>query len=286
MYGTIAGSSVNIAGACRALGVSKSGYYTWLGQKPRQPRDMELRNEMQNIAVEFPRYGYRRMAVELHRRGFAANRKKVLRLMRQDSLLCARRLFKPATTSSDHSFHVYPNLARCMDVTGLNQLWVADITYIRLEAEFVYLAVIMDVFSRRCIGWDIDRSIDAQLALNALSMALQDRKCAELSGLVHHSDQGVQYACEEYASRLEQAGIAISMSRKANPYDNAFAESFIKTLKCEEVYLNEYESFGDAHDNVKRFIEDVYNVKRIHSGIGYRTPLEVEKEVGLKGKVS
>ena len=288
MYRTIRDSNTELdtAGACMALAVSKSGYYMWLSKAPAANNDMPLRDEMQKIATEFPRYGYRRITAELRRRSYAVNHKKVLRLMRQDSLLCARRLFKPATTDSNHNLRVYPNLAKDMQVTGLNHLWVADITYIRLETEFVYLAVIMDVFSRRCIGWELSSNIDAQLVLNALDMALENRNGADLSGLVHHSDQGAQYACAEYVGRLRSRGISLSMSGKGNPYDNAFAESLIKTLKCEEVYLNEYESFSDAYRNLKRFIEDVYNVKRIHSGIGYRTPFEVEKEVGLKRTVA
>lgn len=269
--------------ACSALGVSRSGYIDWLKhEQTMDPFEMKVRNEMQNIALEFTRYGYRRMAMELRRRGFAVNHKRILRLMRQDNLLCAKRLFKPVTTNSSHSFRTYPNLARDMEVAGLNQLWVSDITYIRLPSDFIYLAAIIDVFSRRCIGWELDRSLDSRFALNALHMALMSRKRMDLSGLVHHSDQGVQYASDEYVDILEKHGIRISMSRKANPYDNAFMESFIKTLKYEEVYLCEYESYNEAHANIKRFIEDVYNRKRLHSSIGYLPPNEFEKAVCLK----
>lgn len=201
--------------------------------------------------------------------------------MKGDNLLCVKRVFKPATTNSNHSFPVYPNLTEGLKVTGLNQLWVADITYIRLLTEFVYLAVIMDVFSRKCIGWALDRSIDALLTQNALHMALRNRQGSDLSGLIHHSDQGVQYASAAYVSLLKEKGIRISMSRKGNPYDNAFAESFIKTLKCEEVYLREYETFREAHTDIRQFIEDVYNAKRLHSGIRYKAPNELEKEVSL-----
>jgi putative transposase len=271
---------VNIGSACSALGVSRSGYVKWLKSEPSD--NMELRDELQTIAVEFPRYGYRRMTMELKRRGFGVNHKRVLRLMREDNLLCAKRFFRPMTTDSSHSLRTYPNLAKGMAVTDLNQLWVADITYVRLLAEFVYLAVVIDVFSRKCIGWELDRRIDSRLALNALEMALSERGESELSGLVHHSDRGVQYAATDYVETLTDNGIRVSMSRKGNPYDNAFAESFMKTLKYEEVYLCEYESFSEARENIDRFIGEIYNRKRLHSSIGYLPPDEFEKEVILK----
>lgn len=276
---------LSINRACSCLDVSRSGYNGWLRRQHSHVSDlfeMKLKDEMQKIAVEFPRYGYRRMTKELQRRGFQANHKRVLRLMREDNLLCAKRLFRPVTTDSNHSLRVYPNLAKDLEVTGLNQLWVADITYIRLIGEFVYLAVVIDVFSRRCIGWDLDRNIDTQLALNALDMSFSKRRDIDLSGLVHHSDQGVQYAANDYVDRLKEYRIRISMSRKGNPYDNAFAESFIKTLKYEEVYLREYESYDEAKRNIREFIEEVYNEKRLHSSIGYSTPNEFEMEVNLK----
>jgi transposase InsO family protein len=188
-------------------------------------------------------------------------------------------MFRPQTTDSNHNLRTYPNLAKDMKVTDLNQLWVADITYIRLMNDFIYLAVLMDVFSRKCIGWELDRYIDTTLALNALGMALSNRNGMGLSGLVHHSDQGVQYASNDYIDLLNENNIQPSMSRKGNPYDNAFAESFIKTLKYNEVYLKEYETFDEAYQNIQQFIEEVYNQKRIHSSIGYKTPNEYEKEV-------
>lgn len=269
---------LNLDLACSALGVSRSGYARWL-KRGQCPVEMELRNELQNVAVEFPRYGYRRMAAELKRRGFTVNHKRVLRLMREDNLLCVKKLFRPMTTDSNHGLLVYPNLAKGVAVTDLNQLWVADITYIRLLAEFVYLAVIVDAFSRKCIGWELDRNIDSRLALNALDMALSGRGSMDLSSLVHHSDRGVQYAAGDYVGRLTGNGIRISMSGKGNPYDNAFAESFIKTLKYEEVYLCEYESFSEARTNIGRFIEEVYNKKRLHSSIGYLPPDEFENVI-------
>ena len=267
--------------ACCILGVNKSSYYKWddtQTQSPDQqdPHEMELRNEIQKIAVEFSCYGYRRITRELRRRGYKVNHKPVLRIMGEDNLLCIRKKFTPRTTDSEHNLPVYPNLAKDIDVTAVNQLWVADITYIRLVKEFVYLAVILDVSSRKCVGWELSRDIDTQLTLNALNKALTNRGGADLSGLVHHSDQGVQYAAHDYINQLNKSGIQISMSRKGNPYDNAFAESFIKTLKYEEVYLKEYESFDGAYMNIEEFIEEAYNEKRLHSSIGYLPPNEFE----------
>jgi putative transposase len=274
------GSTLGIDRMCKALGLSRSSYYEWDNRMhlPDQqyPYEMMLRNEIQKIAIEFPSYGYRRVTIELNRRGYKANHKHVLRIMEADNLLCIKKKFIPRTTDSDHSFRVYPNLAENLEVTNINQLWVADITYIRLVKEFVYLAVILDVFSRKCIGWGLSRDIDTHLTLNALKRALENRRDMDFSGLVHHSDRGVQYASDDYINHLKDRGIKISMSRKGNPYDNAFAESFIKTLKYEEVHLKEYESFNDAYINIKEFIEKVYNEKRIHSSIGYSTPKEFE----------
>jgi transposase InsO family protein len=199
--------------------------------------------------------------------------------MSEDNLLCLKKRFKPQTTDSNHSLRVYPNLAKDLEVSTVNQLWVADITYVRLVQEFVYLAVILDAYSRRCLGWELSRNIDTQLTLNALEKALENRRGTDLSGLIHHSDRGVQYAAQDYMSRLMENNVQPSMGRKGNPYDNAYAESFIKTLKYEEVYLKEYDSFSDAYYDIEEFIEAVYNEKRIHSSIGYKTPNEYEKEV-------
>jgi putative transposase len=276
-------NQISISRGCSVLEVSRSGYYKWIGQNGTHcsdPEEMKLKNEIQAIAIDFPRYGYRRITIELHRRGFEVNHKVVYELMRIDNLLCLKKQFVPRTTDSEHNLPVYPNLASDLVVTGVNQLWAADITYIRLVREFVYLAVIIDVFSRKCIGWKLGRDIDTKLALAALDMALEDRKDMGFLNLIHHSDQGVQYASWEYVERLKENGIKISMSRKGNPYDNAFAESFIKTLKYEEVYLWEYETYDEAHKNIKKFIEVVYNKKRVHSSIGYVTPEEFEKSEG------
>jgi len=229
---------ISISRGCSALGVSRSGYNKWYRQYQTHcsdPEEMKLKNEIQAIAIDFPGYEYRRITIELHRRGFEANHKVVYELMKIDNLLCIKKQFVPKTTDSEHNLPVYLNLTKDLVVIGLNQLWAADITYVRLVREFVYLAVIIDVFSRKCIGWKLGRDIDAKLALAALDMALEDRKDMGISNLIHHSDQGVQYASWEYIDRLKENEINISMSRRGNPYDNAFAESFIKTLKYEEV---------------------------------------------------
>lgn len=279
---------VPLSEACSLLGVSRSGYYDWADRDGATPVvdefEMKLKDEIQKISLKFTKYGYRRTKVELFRRGFLANGKRVLRMMREDNLLVVRHAFKPVTTDSNHNLPIYQNIARDLDITGLNQLWVADITYVQLLNEFVYLAVILDVFSRRCIGWNLSRNLDTQLTMGALKMALRRRRNCDLTGLVHHSDQGVQYASNVYVECLKSQGIRISMSRRGNPYDNAFAESFIKTLKCEEVYLTEYLSFQDALDNIGKFIEKVYNKKRLHSSIGYKPPEEFEMEVTLSSE--
>lgn len=235
---------------------------------------MEIRDEMQKIALEWPTYGYRRMTIELQRRGFDVQYKRVLRIMREDNLLCVRRRQFAVTTDSRHNRPVYPNLARSMEVTGINQLWVADITYIRLRSEFVFLAVVLDACSRRVIGWSLGRTLEAQLAITALRMALTTRQPP--AGLVHHSDRGVQYACHDYTDMLKQHQAKISMSRKGNPYDNAACESFMKTLKYEEVYRMEYRDFHDAHTSIGEFLERVYNQRRLHSALGYVPPAEFE----------
>lgn len=274
------GSQIPIHRAARLLGVSRCGFYKWLVQSKKEPvnvrTDIDVRNELQQVAVEFPAYGYRRMTAELRNRGYRVNHKRVLKLMREDNLLCVRKRFKPKTTDSDHNLRLYPNLINDLRITRLNQVWASDITYIRLPREFAYLAVILDLFSRRCIGWNLDRSLYTELALNALTMAIEKRWNENLQGLIHHSDQGVQYASKEYIECLDVHGIQISMAAQGNPYDNAFVESFIRTLKYEEVYLNEYETFSDALENISSFIEDVYNKKRLHSSLGYRSPIDFE----------
>jgi transposase InsO family protein len=270
------------------MDVSRSGYSMWLRRPAPQPdpHEMNMRAEIQDIALAYPYYGYRRITAELRNRGTLVNRKRILRLMREDNLIRVKTAFKPQTTDSNHTLRVYPNLARNVEVTALNQLWVADITYIRLEREFVYLAAVLDIYSRRCVGWALSRYIDTQLTLDALDKALACRQGTELTGLIHHSDQGVQYASRDYIDRLKEQGIQPSMSRRGNPYDNAFAESFMKTLKYEEVHMQEYMDFDDAYRNIRTFIEEVYNAKRLHSGIGYMAPNECERRANLSAQVA
>jgi len=260
---------------CRLALVSRAGFYRWRNAPPVSDPDVDLRDEMQRIAVEFGCYGRPRMTAELQDRGWQVNHKRVRRIMREDNLLCLRkRKFVVATTDSNHSRPVYPNLAGAMTVTGINQLWVADITYIRLEWEFAYLAVVLDAFSRRVIGWALDRTLEDELTLGALDMALEQRSPAP--GLVHHSDRGIQYASGDYTALLKQRQITISMSRKGNPYDNAFCESFMKTLKYEEVHRQEYRDLDDARASIGYFLERVYNQQRLHSALGYRAPAKFE----------
>ena len=260
---------------CTLAQVSRAEFYRFPQDSPGPKPDLELRDALQRIALEFPCYGWPRMTAELKRRGWDVNHKRVYRWMRQDNLLCLRKRKFVVTTDSDHRLPVYPNLARTLVITGLDQLWVADLTYIRLELEFVYLAVILDAFSRRVIGWALDRTLEAALTLQALRMALVRRRPAP--GLVHHSDRGVQYASHDYTQLLQDHHIQISMSRKANPWDNAACESFIKTLKYEEVYRTEYRDLTDARASIGVFLEKVYNQKRLHSALGYLPPAEFER---------
>ena len=258
-----------------AVGLSRSTIWRQL-QEPMTAVDdeLELRSQIQSIALKMRAYGYRPITKELHRRGVIVNHKRVLRLLREDNLLCLRQRAFVRTTDSRHNLTVYPNLARDLVLSNINQLWVADITYIRLRREFVYLAVILDAYSRRCIGWAISRFIDTELTLTALQMALRTRTIPP--GLIHHSDRGVQYAAADYVAALHDHKIKISMSRTGNPYDNAKAERFMRTLKYEEIYLNDYETLAEVRTSLKHFIEAVYNRKRLHSAIGYRPPVEFE----------
>ena len=260
---------------CAAVSLGRASYYRSLLPAALQPETMALRDQIQKIALQYPAYGYRRITRELERRGQAANHKRVLRLMRQDNLLCLRRRRFVRTTDSQHGLPVFTNLAAELDPTAVNQLWVADITYIRLRCEFVYLAVVLDAYSRRVVGWALGRTLQAELTLAALRMALDQRQPGP--GLVHHSDRGVQYAGADYRALLAEYAIRGSMSRTGNPYDNAFAESFIKTLKYEEVYRNEYADLAEAHAAIGEFIEKIYNRQRLHSALGYRPPVEFEQ---------
>jgi len=262
---------------CALAGVSRAGYYRhWQASAPRE-EETELRDAVQRIALANRRYGHRRITAELRRSGWVVNRKRILRIMRQDNLLCVpKQAFVPATTDSRHRWRIHPNLARRLTPTAVNQLWVADITYVRLAEEFVYLAVILDAFSRRVIGWSLAAHLLASLALEALDMALASRDVTP-GGLIHHSDRGVQYACGDYIARLEQAGIQPSMSRVGCPWDNAMAESFMKTLKSEEIDGRDYRDLYDAKGSIGRFIEVIYNRQRLHSALAYRPPMEFEE---------
>lgn len=256
--------------------VSRSGFYRFDAEAaPKADADMDLRDAIQRIAVEMPSYGRRRITAELRRRGWRVNPKRVYRLMREDNLLCVRRRKFLVTTDSNHSRRIYPNLARKMVLTGMDQLWRADITYVRLREEFVFLAVILDAYSRRVIGWALDRTLEDELTLAALRMALS-RRLVE-AGLVHHSDRGSQYASNDYTDLLKANGIEISMSRRGNPWDNAACESFMKTLKYEEVHRNEYRDLAEARTAIGEFLEKVYNQKRLHSALGYLPPAEFEQ---------
>jgi putative transposase len=264
----------SIMEACHIAGVSRAGFYRdYAEHEPRQA-ETELRDAIQRIVLENRCLGYRRVALELRAQGRRENRKRVLRLMREDNLLALRKRRFVRTTDSRHEFAVYPNLAGKLKLEHLNQLWVADITYIRLREEFVYLAIVLDAYSRRVVGWDLGPRLDAQLPLNALNRALAERRIEP--GIMHHSDRGVQYCSRAYVERLEAYGFLISMSRRGRPWDNAKAESFMKTLKCEEVYLNQYRDLQHARESIAVFLNDVYNGRRLHSALDYRSPAQFE----------
>jgi putative transposase len=269
----------NIKRLCGLGGVSRAGYYRHFGPHAPAREDADLRDLIQRIALEDRHCGYRRVTHALRRQGLTVNAKRVLRLMREDNLLSLRaKPFVPRTTDSRHGFAVRSNLTRGLTPTGLDQIWVADITYVRLAETFVYLAVVIDAFSRKVVGFALDDHLEARLALAALDQAIAARNPAPDS-LIHHSDRGVQYACADYVERLERHKIAVSMSRSGNPYDNAKAESFMKTLKTEEVNGKAYVNIEDARRQIGAFIEIVYNAKRLHSALGYKPPVEFEAEL-------
>jgi putative transposase len=262
---------------CYLAGVSRGGYYRQLVETEPDEAEMALQTTIQEIVLaHHRRYGYRRVMAELHRRGMVVNHKRVLRMMRSDNLLAVRFRKFVLTTDSRHDCQVYVNLAARMTLTGVNQLWVADITYIRLRVEFVFLAVVIDRFSRKAVGWALDRTLAARVAVAALQQAIARRQPPP--GVVHHSDQGIQYASADYLAVLQSNDLVPSMSRPANPYDNAVCESFMKTLKQEEIYCYQYRGFEELSAHLEEFIETYYNRLRLHSALGYRTPEEFEQD--------
>lgn len=269
--------------ACQLLGASRASYYRPVGERDEAAASA-LRAAIEGIVAEFAGYGYRRVTAQLHREGWGVNHKRVLQIMREESLLCQLQRRWVRTTNSEHGLGVYPNLlfdCGWRRLTGINQAWVADLTYIRLLTGFCYLAAILDAYSRRVVGWCLSRRIDAALALSALQQALMTRKPPP--GFIHHSDRGVQYACHGYVERLERAQARISMAAKGTPRENAQAESFMRTLKHEEVYLQDYETYEQAEVGIGHFIEAVYNQKRLHSALGYRPPTEFEELLAMGG---
>jgi transposase InsO family protein len=263
--------------ACEIARASRAGFYRHYEEHEPRQAEVALRDQIQKIVLENRFYGYRRVTAELHHRGgTVANHKRVYRLMRADNLLAVRKQRFVFTTDSRHGYAVYPNLAARVKVTDINQLWVADITYVRLRETFLYLAIVLDAYSRRVVGWELGEDLRAELALSALNRAIADRHLEP--GLVHHSDRGVQYCSQAYVEKLQAHDIVISMSRTGNPYDNAKAESFMKTLKSEEVYLQQYRDQDEARASIQHFIEEVYNQKRLHSSLGYLSPDAFEQQ--------
>ena len=261
---------------CQLAGVSRASYYRCLQERAPDEEETEVRAAIQQVVLKHRRrYGYRRVSVELRRQGLLVNHKRVLRLMRQDNLLALQRRKFVRTTESELGLVVYLNLAPRMELTDTNQLWVADITYIRLRREFVYLAVLLDAFSRRVVGWNLDRSLAARLPFAALRRAIRERRPPP--GLVHHSDGGIQYTCSDYVAELESARMVPSLSRPATPWDNAACESFMKTLKQEEIYCHQYADLDELTAHVEEFLDVYYNHERLHSALGYRTPAEFEE---------
>lgn len=269
------GGSIGCVNACEAIGVSRSGYAAWASREAPEV-DAGLLKAIHEAAKN-PRYGYRRVFVEIRGKGFMISPKRVLEIMRSEDLTCKKKAFKPRTTNSDHGFRKYSNLVKDLAVTGLNQVWVGDITYVWVGGKFAYLATILDRFSRKCLGWALSRTLEATIALRALRQAFACRNGQSLSELIHHTDQGVQYACDEYTAILTRRGIRISMTEDGDPRENAFAESFNKTVKYEEAYLTEYASFEEAEVEIAKYIQ-WYNKKRLHSSIGYQPPDEFEEE--------
>lgn len=261
----------------------RSTYYDQLkkGWELREQEDQALKSQIEEVRLDFPGYGYRRLHIHFERQGRRINEKRIRRVVKKYGLFpVVWKTFKVQTTQSDHDLPVFPNLLKEVEVTAVNQVWVADITYIRILTCFVYLAAILDRFSRKVVGWAVSKRLDRELSLSALRLALEERN--PLPGCIHHSDRGVQYACWDYVELLQTKGLRISMSRTGNPYDNAHAESFFKTLKYEEVHLFNYETYEEVLQRLPHFIEEVYNKKRLHSSLGYMPPVEFEAKQSLK----
>ena len=268
---------------CELAVVSRAGFYRqWEQQEPSEA-EMALRDAIQRQALAHRFYGYRRVTILVQREGYGVGSKKVRRLMQEDNLLALRRRKFVATTDSDHGFVVYPNLAQHLILTDVNQLWVADMTYLRLQAEFVYLAVVLDAFSRRAVGWALGRSLQTALPLAALEKAIQSRQPAP--GILHHSDQGSPYASNAYVKRLESIGAVLSMSRAGRPWENGKCESFMKTLKQEEMDARPYHTMEELEQHLEEFIEQNYNKVRLHSALGYLSPEEFEARPAPPGTV-
>jgi transposase InsO family protein len=262
---------------CRLAGVSRAGYYRHWETVAPDEAELAAKDAIQKVVLlHHRRYGYRRVAKALHRQGNIINHKRILRIMQEDNLLAIRYRKYILTTDSKHDYPVFVNLAARMTLTGINQLWIADITYIRLQKEFVYLAIVLDRFSRKAIGWSLDRTLAARIAVTALQQAIERRQPP--TGVVLHNDQGIQFVCGEFQELVKVHGMVPSMSRPANPYDNGACESFMKTLKQEEIYCNQYRDFDDLSAHVEEFIENYYNRLRLHSALGYRTPEEFEQD--------
>jgi putative transposase len=260
---------------CELASVSRASFYRhWEEQQP-DAAEMALRDAIQKAALGHRRYGYRRIKMEIEKAGLMVGVKKVRRIMRQDNLLAVRRRKFVLTTDSDHTYRVFPNLAQYLELSDIDQLWVADLTYLRLLSEFVYLAVVLDAWSRKVVGWALGRNVDSRLTLQALEQAIRTRQPP--TGLVHHSDRGSQYACCEYVQRLEQIGATLSMSRPASPWENGKCESFIKTLKEEEIDARPYRDYDDLRLHIQEFIDQVYNQTRMHSALKYQSPMEFEQ---------
>jgi putative transposase len=267
---------------CWLARVSRAGYYRSWSEAEPDTEELDLRDQMQRIALEHRHYGYRRVAAELRRQGRPVNHKRVARMLRLDNLLALRKAgFRPPTTQSKHGLRVYLNLAARLELTGPNQLWIADLTYIQLRTEFVYLAVVLDRWSRKAIGWQLSRSLQSAVAVQALQQALESRQPP--AGLVHHSDRGIQYASEDYTRILGEHGILPSMSRAGNPWDNAACESFMKTLKAEQIDGTRYLTLEDLQRDIGAFLEGYYNTRRLHSSLGYRPPDEFEQQHASAG---